>query len=1038
MFDDSKSRLGAQAPHVPTTPTTSASSLGALHQQATVDALNAKFDPIAVSRHTSRKDNRGQAVTITFERLAEGEECADKHAVDLILPGVFLPGKCRERGRTKWNLSHYSLILADYDDRTPGAMAGAYAYWVSLGYACVVYTSHSHTSEKEQFRIALRVSRPVQVHEWKPLLRKMAALAGEHAYNRETWSHGNLFYVHSWKPGAPHYSAYSPGKPVDVDAILSSQSFEELLAGGRDEEELEEFEPLEGDATADDLADGAKQLGEFLDCALGQIATGRYETDNWSRLLKICGLVKGGCIPMDTFTASLDTLADDGWYEKNVENALEKAEPYRKCAWRAAKLAEEARGFEGWRVPNTSLPEEAAGAPLPLGESPEDKAFMSDLKQRHASEREAARVAEAEGRKAPPAGTVERVAAAEQAVERLRKEIQTLEPQEQEAEERIRRTNEVRHLRKLAADALRFARALPAPTEAQLLADPAVAAAQALSTAAQEALKAAHQERETGSLSSLEGSLDELTEAATKAGEDVHAAKAAAALLGARGQAIREAEAGMSVAVEKEGEIALARTVRATLADLRDQLKAALREEKLAKREAKGGPVLRLNREDRPEPSFMNCCRVLTDDPRLAGRIWYNEFKGVVMLTEDDGKSSVPCTVTERRQLRAILGEQYDLHVSNETMRDGLEHVAQSDRRHPIRDYLNALKWDGVERLKSLARLGFCGDVGEEEAAYSGTLLTRWTMSAVARILYPGCQADSMIVLVGPQGLGKSSAVRALVGGNGWFNDNSISADEKRAIMEVPAFWVHEMAELAAMKTRDVETMKLFVTRRTDTGVVMHGQDVTTVPRHSVFFGTTNAPDFLVDPTGNRRFWAIRTVAIDLTWIAANRDQLWAEATRRVLAGEPWHLTAEESAAVAARNSAYEAEDLVAQAVAEKLAGSAQAVWRTRELVCALTLLPELDGRLNATSVGRALAKCGWVKRKTMGAVVWAWDSSDPGSVAPQGAKAVRPHPTDAELRAEADEALYRPTDGELRGEAGLVTDAELHAEADETFTVKR
>ena len=377
---------------------------------------------------------------------------------------------------------------------------------------------------------------------------------------------------------------------------------------------------------------------------------------------------------------------------------------------------------------------------------------------------------------------------------------------------------------------------------------------------------------------------------------------------------------------------------------------------------------LAMNTYGRPECTFANVVLALA----TRGDLWWNALKETAWIKDVDGTSKV----IEKKVISMLRGwlALADLHPTPEMIRDAVLDVALRDTRHPILEYLGGLTWDGVKRLEHVAEKGFCGDQGAELNAWHSRLLTIWMLSAVARVCEPGCKVDTMLVAHGPQGVGKSSSIELLVGGSGWVNDNPISADEKRAIMEVPSFWVHEMGELATLRARDVEGIKQFLSKRTDSGVPMHGTVTLCIPRACVFWGTTNTIDFLMDHTGSRRFMCIQVEAVDRAWIAANRDQLWAEAVYRLSAGEKWQLEDDEEKTLAERNEACEIEDIVFEAVKEmvEMEKATTTTWRTVSILARWVERKELN-RATATSVGRALRKLGLVSRKINGLKVWTY-----------------------------------------------------------------
>jgi predicted P-loop ATPase len=167
-------------------------------------------------------------------------------------------------------------------------------------------------------------------------------------------------------------------------------------------------------------------------------------------------------------------------------------------------------------------------------------------------------------------------------------------------------------------------------------------------------------------------------------------------------------------------------------------------------------------------------------------------------------------------------------------------------------------------------------------------------IGAIARVMRPGCKVDHVLVLEGPQGIGKSQAAATLAD-EAWFTD-SLPRDlgEKDAAIHLQGRLIVELSELSQLKRGEIETVKAFISRQTDKFRPPFGRVEIEVPRQCVFIGTTNEAEYLVDVTGNRRFWPIRCGKIDIAALKRDRAQLWAEAVHRFRKHEPWHIDDDE------------------------------------------------------------------------------------------------------------------------------------------------
>jgi len=218
-----------------------------------------------------------------------------------------------------------------------------------------------------------------------------------------------------------------------------------------------------------------------------------------------------------------------------------------------------------------------------------------------------------------------------------------------------------------------------------------------------------------------------------------------------------------------------------------------------------------------------------------------------------------------------------------------IESLAHANPFHPPRDYLLGLKWDGVHRLSTWL-FEYCGvDPGSDEApSIAGFAGRKFMISAVARILDPGCQVDYMLVLEGKTGTGKSSAVAALVPDPKWFTDHISDLSTPQASQDIRGVWIVEFPDLDTWGRADEKTAKPFISRRKERFRQPYGRRVASFNRQCVFFGTTEKDDWSHSETA-RRQWPVKCGEIDLAGIKRDRDQLWAEAVVAFKAGEKWH-----------------------------------------------------------------------------------------------------------------------------------------------------
>ncbi len=288
-----------------------------------------------------------------------------------------------------------------------------------------------------------------------------------------------------------------------------------------------------------------------------------------------------------------------------------------------------------------------------------------------------------------------------------------------------------------------------------------------------------------------------------------------------------------------------------------------------------------------------NAVLILENDPALRGKIALNEFtqrtQALGALAWDPDKSVRDWTDNDDAGLRYYIEKAYGID-SEKKILDAVKIVSVRHKFNPVRNYLNSLIWDGKERAESL----FIDYMGARDNAYIRAVTRKSLVAAVARVMEPGVKFDSIVVLVGKQGCGKSQIIKKL--GGEWFSDTLTTMQGKEAYEQIQGFWIIEIAELAAMKRAEIESIKHFVSKSEDAYRAAYGRRVSNYKRQCVFFGTTNTHEFLRDMTGNRRFWPIDVnpeIAPLSIWQDLDQktvDQIWAEAVCMYRDGEPLYI----------------------------------------------------------------------------------------------------------------------------------------------------
>jgi predicted P-loop ATPase len=252
-------------------------------------------------------------------------------------------------------------------------------------------------------------------------------------------------------------------------------------------------------------------------------------------------------------------------------------------------------------------------------------------------------------------------------------------------------------------------------------------------------------------------------------------------------------------------------------------------------------------------------------------------------LGEEEGFTPRPVTDEDVGKLQMMMQHEGLKRLTKDVTHQAVDLMADRRHIHPVRNYLDGLSWDGTLRLAGLFPKYF----GSADNAYTSRISELFPISMVARIFKPGCKADYMPVLEGPQGALKSTAAGIL--GGPWFSDHlpDISSG-KDVSVHLAGKWLIEVSELHAMSRVETTLLKSFISRTHERYRPPYGRREVNQPRQCVFIGTTNKETYLRDETGGRRFWPLKAGVIDTAALAGERNQLFAEAVVRYRAGAPW------------------------------------------------------------------------------------------------------------------------------------------------------
>jgi predicted P-loop ATPase len=311
------------------------------------------------------------------------------------------------------------------------------------------------------------------------------------------------------------------------------------------------------------------------------------------------------------------------------------------------------------------------------------------------------------------------------------------------------------------------------------------------------------------------------------------------------------------------------------------------------------------NEDGAIKPTLHNMVLIVRNDPRTAGLMAFNLFtmevaqrgtpgKKVVQKPSPKGTKQLTGPIWALRDpvngdlwtddkddaIRDVLEAPirqggYAIKVSDRDLRSAVNIVAREQSFHPVREYLERLEWDGVERLDTL----FVRYLGAVDTAYTRSVARLALVAGVARVMQPGHKFDFAVILEGLQGKRKSTFIKIL--GKHWFSELEGDVhDQKQMVESMQGSWVLEIPELSGFGRADIRQIKSFISRTSDKVRLAYARRAQEFFRQCLLIGSTNDREYLRDATGGRRFWPVlcEIGEIDTAGFAAEVDQVWAEA----------------------------------------------------------------------------------------------------------------------------------------------------------------
>lgn len=366
-----------------------------------------------------------------------------------------------------------------------------------------------------------------------------------------------------------------------------------------------------------------------------------------------------------------------------------------------------------------------------------------------------------------------------------------------------------------------------------------------------------------------------------------------------------------------------------------------------------------------------NLTTILAHDPRWQGVLAYDEFADRITFRkaapwhEDDGTTPAGAMLSDAdgARLMSWFMRRWFIKIGADVAFAAIQIASRLNTTHPVREYLTGLHWDGRLRIH-----GWTVDyLGAEDTPYHRCVGMRWLIGAVARIMEPGCQMDACLVLEGEQNAGKSRSTRTLASPD-WYCDDVGDLHSKDSADALRGKWIVELGEMASIRKADIELQKAYLSRRVDHYRAAYARITQDCPRQCVFVGTTNADTYHVDPTGLRRFWAVRCgKTVDLVAIERDRDQIWAEALSHYRNAEPHWLQPDEIPAQVAEQAERREVDPWTERILDWCEGQVCAVTVDRVLADCIGIEIAKRTRADALRVGAVLRANGWVQKGMVG-----------------------------------------------------------------------
>jgi len=375
-------------------------------------------------------------------------------------------------------------------------------------------------------------------------------------------------------------------------------------------------------------------------------------------------------------------------------------------------------------------------------------------------------------------------------------------------------------------------------------------------------------------------------------------------------------------------------------------------------------------------PCLANAVAILTHRKEWHNVIAFDAFAGVIVKKKlppwsDDlapeNKDVGDWTQSDSARAAVWLSNEYQCSFYSSVVDEAVQLVSERWSIHPVRDYLNEIpKWDNKTRVDDLLiRVG-----GAPDTLYTRAVTKNFFLGAVARVMRPGVQVDTVLILEGAQGAHKSTFLRILASDD-WFLDTVFNIGGKDGYQALRRKWIVEFSELDALNSADLARVKAFISSVKDSYRPSYGKTTIDFPRQNVFAGTVNpnGAGYLNDTTGARRFNPVLIASkIDLKIVREERDQIWAEAFARYRKNEKWHMRDEKLLASAAAEAEERREPEPWETHFKEYLSMNRALYRkggvtiTDLLTNAVDVTKDKQNRAAQALAGKALRAIGWTR----------------------------------------------------------------------------